>query len=66
MRGYLTASQIAEKWDVTVRQVQVLCKQGRIKGAERMGGMWIIPDNAVKPTRYKAKSKNKVEAFEHE
>lgn len=61
MKGYMTVLQIAGKWDVTVRQIQVLCKQGRIKGAERMGGMWIIPENAVKPTKYKTKSKNKTE-----
>jgi hypothetical protein len=61
MKGYLTVSQTAEKWDVTVRQVQVLCKQGRIEGAERMGGMWIIPESAEKPTRYKARSKKKPE-----
>ena len=61
MKGYLTTAQIAEKWDVTDRQVQVLCKQGRIKGAERMGGIWIIPENAEKPTRYKARSKKKTD-----
>jgi hypothetical protein len=59
LKGYLTAAQIAEKWDVTDRQVQVLCKQGRVDGAERMGGIWIIPENSVKPTRYKARSKKK-------
>lgn len=59
MKGYLTAKQIAELWDITDRQVQILCKASRIKGAERVGGIWLIPDNAVKPTRFKAKRKQK-------
>ena len=37
MNGYLTAQEVAEKWGVTVRQVQILCKEERIAGAERMG-----------------------------
>jgi len=57
MKGYLTTKQIAEQWDITDRQVQILCKASRIEGAERVGGIWLIPDFAVKPTRFKAKSK---------
>ena len=30
---YLTAKQAAEKWNISPRRVQVLCEQGRIKGA---------------------------------
>jgi|GEM_PF-3206218 len=55
--GYLTAKQVAGQWDITDRQVQILCKSSRINGAERIGGIWLIPENAVKPTRYKAKNK---------
>jgi len=57
MKGYLTAKQLAELWDITDRQVQILCKEMRIKGAERVGGIWLIPENAEKPTRFKAKNK---------
>ena len=42
MNGYITAQEAAEKWNVTPRQVQILCKQGRIKGAEMMSRIWII------------------------
>ena len=57
MKGYLTAKQLAEKWDITERQVQILCKSLRIEEAERIGGIWLIPENVVKPTRFKAKNK---------
>lgn len=36
MDGYITVQEAAEKWNVTPWQVQILCKQGRIKGAEMM------------------------------
>jgi hypothetical protein len=31
--------------------VEILCKAGKIKGAEKFGLAWAIPENAVKPTR---------------
>ena len=37
MKGYMTAQETAEKWGVTVRQMQIICKEERIAGAERMG-----------------------------
>ena len=51
MNGYITAQEAAEKWNVTPRQVQILCKEGRIDGAEMMSRIWIIPEDAEKPTR---------------
>lgn len=45
----ITAGEAAIKWGVTVRRVQGLCKEGRIKGAERFGRAWMIPAHAVLP-----------------
>lgn len=50
MNRYITAQEAAEKWGVTPRQVQILCKENRVHGASRMGRIWIIPENAEKPT----------------
>ena len=50
MNGYITAQEAAEKWGVTPRQVQILCKENRIPGASRMSRIWVIPENAEKPT----------------
>ena len=49
MNGYMTAQEAAEKWGVTPRQVQILCKENRIVGAMRMSRIWIIPEKAEKP-----------------
>ena len=47
---YLTTIEIAEKWNITRRRVNVLCREGRIKGAIQKGKIWLIPKNALKPT----------------
>ena len=56
MNGYITVQEAAEKWGITSRQVQILCKENRIKGATRMSRIWIIPDDALKPTTDKRKA----------
>ena len=47
--GYMTASQAAEKWNISQRRVQILCSQNRIDGVFKLGENWAIPDNAEKP-----------------
>lgn len=47
--GFMTASQAAEKWDISQRRVQILCSQNRIEGVFKLGENWAIPDNANKP-----------------
>ena len=55
MNGYITVQEAAEKWGVTPRQVQILCKTNRIPGAARLSRIWIIPENTEKPTNEKRK-----------
>lgn len=47
--GYITASQAAEKWNISQRRVQILCAQDRIEGVIKLGENWAIPDDAQKP-----------------
>ncbi len=51
MNGYVTAEEIAERWNVSLRQVQLLCQNGKIQGASKFVVSWAIPEDAVKPTR---------------
>lgn len=46
---YLTAREIASKWNVTETWVSVLCKRGSIPGAIKVGKKWRIPDDAERP-----------------
>ena len=47
--GYLSISQVSEKWGIKQRRIRALCEQGRIEGAFKMGAYWSIPDDAEKP-----------------
>ena len=47
---YLTISQTAEKWGVKGRWVTTLCAGGRIPGARKFGNVWMIPEDAEKPS----------------
>ena len=49
MEGFMTTKEAAEKWNISIRQVQNHCKSGRIKGVLRVGTNYLIPTNAVKP-----------------
>ena len=59
MNGFITVQEAADKWGISPRQVQILCKAGRIDGATRMSRIWIIPDKAEKPTADKRKAGRK-------
>jgi hypothetical protein len=51
MKGYVRVEEIANRWDISLRQVQYLCKSGRIEGTIKFGASWAIPENTAKSTR---------------
>lgn len=53
---YLSVRQIAEKWGLSKRRVQVLCTENRIPGAMRVDYSWVIPADAQKPADARIKS----------
>lgn len=57
MFEYMTAQEAAEKWNVSLRWVQRLCKENRIEGTMNINRVWLIPITAEKPVdRRKKKS----------
>lgn len=53
---YLSVSQVAEKWGIKQRRIRVLCVEGRIPGAYKVGAYWLIPDDAEKPKDKRVKT----------
>ena len=45
----LTAAEFAEKYNKSVEQVKVFCRNGRIWGAKKIGRDWVIPVDAPYP-----------------
>ena len=48
-RQWMTTADTARKWGITERRVNELCRTGRIDGASKLGGRWVIPADALKP-----------------
>jgi hypothetical protein len=46
---YIAAIEAGDKWGISDCRIQLLCKQGRIEGAYRLGWSWAIPEDAEKP-----------------
>lgn len=46
---YMTLKEASEKWGVSSRQINYYCTDGRIPGAVKMAGVWLIPKEADKP-----------------
>lgn len=59
MKG-ITTKQAAEKWNISERRINVLCKEGRILGAMKENGRWIIPDSAQKPADKRRKTEDRI------
>ena len=50
INGYVTANEMAERWDLSPRRVQIMCANGEIKGAVKFGRSWAIPDDTERPS----------------
>ena len=53
---YLSITQTAERWDISTRRIQILCGEGRVPGAIRIGTVWGIPEDAEKPADARIKN----------
>ena len=68
MFDYVSARDIANKWNISQRRVAIFCMEGRIKNAKKLGNMWLIPDTAKKPIdkrtlRYEKQKKVELKPF---
>ena len=59
MFEYMTAQEAAEKWGVSLRWVQRLCKGNLIEGAMNISRVWLIPKDAKKPADARRKENKK-------
>lgn len=54
---YLSAIEMAQRWNLSERSIRNYCANGRISGAVLEGKTWKIPENAKKPDRKKRTAK---------
>lgn len=51
MKELIGVKAIALKWNISPRRVQILCNAGRVDGAIKKSGVWLIPSTTLKPQR---------------
>ena len=49
-KEYMKVSEAAAKWGISTRRVRLLCSEGRIAGAWKKGGYYLIPADASRPS----------------
>ena len=47
--GYMTTKEAAEKWGISIRQVQNHCKKGILPGVIKVNNGYLIPNNLKRP-----------------
>ena len=51
MQKLISVKSAAQKWNISTRRVQILCNEGRVDGAIKKSGIWLIPATNTKPQR---------------
>lgn len=60
MQKLISVKSAAQKWNISTRRVQILCNEGRVDGAIKKSGIWLIPATNTKPQRLKKLSFEKI------
>jgi len=47
--NFVPSSVKAKEWGISQRRVAILCKEGRVPGAELIGNRWFMRADALKP-----------------
>lgn len=50
MSNVFTVSEMSELWNIPTTQITRYCRDGRIEGAVKEKGIWMIPSDAQKPS----------------
>lgn len=46
---YMGIREASEKWGISDSRIRLLCREGRIQGAKKIGRNWVIPFDSIKP-----------------
>ena len=53
---FISTTEAGRKWGLSSRRVAVLCTEGRIPDAQKVGNTWMLPEDAGKPSDARIKS----------
>jgi hypothetical protein len=46
---WMTVKEAAMIWGISNRRATILCADGRVKGAQKLGNFWVVPKGTPKP-----------------
>jgi len=63
---YISIKETSDKWKISDRRIRVLCADGRIERAIKIGRNWSIPASAVKPVDAREGSRKEYIGLEYD
>jgi len=64
--NYISITEASKKWGISDSRIRVLCREGRIEGAVKIGRNWSIPSDATKPIDAREALKKKYFGLEYD
>jgi Fic family protein len=64
--NYMTTNEAAAKWNLSSRRIRVLCENGQIPGAVKIGRNWSMPQESIKPIDQRFKIKIAYQGIVHD
>ena len=63
--NYMTTKEASLKWGISDRRIRILCTEGKIEGAVKIGRNWSVPSDAMKPIDNRTKIKSEFEGLDY-
>lgn len=57
---WMTIKEVATLWGLSVRRTTILCNNGKVDGARKLGSFWVVPKGASKPIDGRTKEAKRV------
>jgi len=64
--NYMTTKEASLKWRISDRRIRILCTEGKIKGAVKIGRNWSVPSDAMKPIDNRTKMKSRFQGIDYQ
>ena len=46
---WMTVKEAGVLWNITTRRATILCAIGKVEGAQKLGNIWVVPKDTLKP-----------------
>lgn len=64
--SYITTKEASLKWGISDRRIRILCNEGKIEGAMKIGRNWSVPFDAMKPIDNRTKMKSRFQGIDYQ